>query len=84
MRRLTDRLNLAKSVLHELQIQQLSRTSLEQNVIRKFNGVHATHATFEGIFRFLIQDEYIAKTAANHRALYAITEKGTKFLGALD
>ena len=76
MRRLTDRIHLAKTVLHELSRQPLSRTELEKRTVRRFG----THATFEGMFHFLIQGGYVQKSEQKHRAAYTITEKGTKFL----
>ncbi len=79
MRRLTERMNLAKMVLKELSRQPLSRTELEQRTIRKAG----THATFEGIFRYLNQDGYVVKSEPTHRAKYVITEKGTKLLEAI-
>jgi predicted transcriptional regulator len=79
MRRLKDRMNLAKTVLKELERQQLCRTELEKRTVRK----SGTHATFEGIFRFLVQNGYVEKSGKEHRAPYALTEKGAKFLEAL-
>jgi predicted transcriptional regulator len=79
MRRLTERMDLAKTVLKELDRQQLCRTELEKRTVRK-NG---THATFEGIFQFLIQGGYIVKSDQKHRAPYALTERGKKFLEVL-
>jgi len=79
MRRLTDRMNLAKTVLKELSKEPLCRTELEKQTVRKVG----THATFEGIFRYLLQDGYIVKSEQKHRAPYALTEKGAKFLEAL-
>jgi predicted transcriptional regulator len=79
MRRLTDRINLAKTVLKELDRQSLCRTELEKRTVRKYG----THATFEGIFRYLLQDGYIVKSDQKHLAPYTLTEKGKKFLEAL-
>ncbi|MCW4046045.1 MAG: hypothetical protein NWE99_00570 [Candidatus Bathyarchaeota archaeon] len=79
MRRLNDRMNLAKTVLKELSREPLCRTELEKRTVRK-NG---THATFEGIFRFLVQSGYVQKSEQKHRADYVLTEKGAKFLEAL-
>jgi len=79
MRRLTERLHLAKTVLKELNRQQLCRTELEKRTVRKFG----THATFEGIFRYLVQNGYVVKSEQKHRAPYALTERGAKFLEAL-
>ena len=76
MRRLSDRMDLAKIVLKELNRQPLSRTELEKRTVRKAG----THATFEGIFRFLVQSGYVQKSGQKHRAPYLITEKGAKFL----
>jgi predicted transcriptional regulator len=79
MRRLIERMNLAKTVLKELSRQPLSRTQLEQQTVRK-NG---THATFEGIFHYLVQGGYVKKSEEKHRANYLITEKGAKLLEAI-
>jgi predicted transcriptional regulator len=79
MRRLTDRINLAKTVLKELSYQPLCRTELEQRVVRKAG----THATFDGIFSYLTQGGYVQKCERRHRANYQITEKGTKLLEAI-
>jgi predicted transcriptional regulator len=79
MRHLRDRMNLAKMVLKELERQQLCRTELEKRTVRK----SGTHATFEGIFRFLVQSGYVEKSGQKHRAPYVLTEKGAKFLEAL-
>lgn len=79
MRRLTERMNLAKTVLQELSRQPLSRTQLEQQTVRKTG----THATFEGIFRYLVQGGYVQKSEQKHRANYEITEKGAKLLEAI-
>ena len=79
MRRLTDRMHLAKTVLKELNRQPLCRTELEKRTVKKAG----THATFEGIFRYLIQSGYVQKSEQKHRAAYMITERGTKFLEAL-
>jgi predicted transcriptional regulator len=79
MRRLKDRMNLAKTVLKELERQPLCRTELEKRTVRK----SGTHATFEGIFRFLVQNGYVQKSGQKHRDPYVITEKGTKFLEAI-
>ena len=76
MRRLTDRMDLAKIVLKELERQQLSRTELEKRTVKKAG----THATFEGIFRFLLESGYLQKSGQKHRSPYMITEKGRKFL----
>jgi predicted transcriptional regulator len=79
MRRLTDRIHLAKTVLKELNKQPLCRTELEKRTVKKAG----THATFEGIFRYLVQSGYVQKSEQKHRAAYVITERGAKFLEAL-
>jgi len=79
MSHLTNRMALAKIVLHELKRQPLSRTNLEKRTITK-NG---TTATFENIFQYLTQNGYIQKSSTEHRAKYTITDKGTKLLEAL-
>ena len=79
MRRLTERMDLAKTVLKELSRQPLCRTQLEQQTVKKTG----THATFEGIFRYLVQGGYVQKNGQKHRANYVITEKGAKLLEAI-
>ncbi len=79
MRRLTERMNLAKTVLKELDRQELCRTELEKRTVRK----QGTHSTFEGIFLYLVQEGYVVKSGEKHRAPYKLTEKGAKFLEAL-
>jgi DNA-binding PadR family transcriptional regulator len=79
MKNLTERMDLAKIVLHELSRQPLHRTELEQRTTRKIG----THATFEGIFHYLVKGGYIQKSEQKHRAKYVITEKGTKLLEAI-
>ncbi len=79
MRQLAERMNLAKTVLKELSREPLCRTELEQRTTRKAG----THATFEGIFRYLVQSGYVQKSEPKHRANYLITEKGTKLLEAI-
>jgi predicted transcriptional regulator len=79
MRRLTERMNLAKTVLKELSREPLCRTDLEQRTVRR----SGTHATFEGIFHYLVQSGYIQKSEQRHRANYIITAKGTKLLEAI-
>jgi predicted transcriptional regulator len=79
MRSLTERLHLAKIVLKELDKQPLCRTEIEKRTVKKVG----THATFEGIFRYLVQSGYVQKSEQKHRAAYVLTEKGSKFLEAL-
>ncbi len=79
MKRLTDRMDLAKIVLYELSRQPLSRTELGARTTR----MACTHAAFEGIFRYLVQDGYVQKSGPQHRAKYMLTEKGAKLLGAI-
>lgn len=79
MRRLNDRMDLAKTVLRELSKEHLCRTELENRTVRK----KGTHATFEGIFRYLVQNGYIQKSDSKHRASYIVTEKGAKLLEAI-
>lgn len=79
MRRLRERLNLAKTVLHELSKQSLCRTELEKRTVKK----QGTHATFEGIFHYLVQNGYVQKSEQKHRSPYMITEKGFKLLEGL-
>ncbi|MEM2119123.1 MAG: winged helix-turn-helix domain-containing protein [Candidatus Bathyarchaeia archaeon] len=79
MRNLRERLQLAKTILHELSKQSLSRTQLEKRATRKVG----THATFENLFAFLVQNGYVKKSDEKHRAPYVLTEKGQKFLEGL-
>jgi len=79
MRRLSERLQLARIVLTELRRQPLCRTELEKRTVKRCG----THGTFESIFDFLIQNGYIRKSGKEHRAPYEITEEGIKFLGGL-
>jgi DNA-binding PadR family transcriptional regulator len=79
MRHLHERLRLAKTVLHELNRQSLCRTELEKRTVKKIG----THATFEGIFHYLVQNGYVRKNEQKHRAPYVITEKGLKLLEGL-
>jgi DNA-binding PadR family transcriptional regulator len=76
MNRLSERMQLAKTVLRELSRQPLCRTELEKRTVRRAG----THATFEGMFRYLVQSGYVQKSEQKHRAAYVITEKGAKFL----
>jgi predicted transcriptional regulator len=52
---------------------------LEKRTVKKIG----THATFEGIFRYLVQNGYVQKSEQKHRAPYVITEKGFKLLEGL-
>jgi DNA-binding PadR family transcriptional regulator len=79
MRRLNERLRLAKTVLQELSRQPRCRTELEKRTVRKLG----THATFEGIFSYLVQNGYVQKSEKKHRAPYLITKKGLKLLEGL-
>jgi predicted transcriptional regulator len=80
MRSITARLENAKAVLAVLKRQATNRTMLEQAVVR--NG-YGTHATFEGIFKWLCNDGYIVKSERRHRSPYVITEAGEKLYEAL-
>jgi|YelNatPaOPRAMG01_1025707.scaffolds.fasta_scaffold16213_7 predicted transcriptional regulator len=82
MRSLNERLQLAKAVLRELDKQPLGRTALEKKIVRRLD-VHATHATFESIFQYLVKSGYVQKSEQRHRASYVITEKGKKLLEGL-
>jgi predicted transcriptional regulator len=79
MRRLHERLHLAKIVLNELKKRPLGRTEIEKRTVRQCG----THSTFEGIFRYLVQKGYVEKSEQKHRAPYVITEKGIKLLEGL-
>jgi DNA-binding PadR family transcriptional regulator len=80
MKSLNERLKLAKTVLKELSRQSLCRTELEKRTVRRFG----THASFEGIFRYLVKNGYVQKSEQKHRAPYVITEKGLKLLEGLE
>ena len=69
-------LNLAKIVLRELKLQPLYRKELEKRVVQKAGS----HAMFENIFRWLVQNGHIQKSSSKFRAKYVLTEKGAKFL----
>lgn len=79
MRRLHERLHLAKIVMKELRKGPLGRTELERRTVRKCG----THSTFEGIFHYLVQNGYVQKSGQKHRAPYVITERGLKLLEGL-
>lgn len=79
MRRLNERLGLAKIVLNELRRCSLGRTELEKRTVKK----RGSHATFESIFSYLVQNGYVQKSEQEHRAPYVITEKGLKLLEGL-
>lgn len=80
MRSLKERLSLAKAVLRELSKQPLCRTELEKRTVKRFG----THATFEGIFHYLVQNGFVQKSEPRHRAPYVITEKGIKLMEGLE
>ena len=80
MKSLDERLMLAKTILCELSKEPLSRTILDKRVIRKIG----THASFEGMFRYLRDKGCIQKSGKKHRDLYSITESGRKFLAGLE
>jgi predicted transcriptional regulator len=79
MRKLQERLCLAKTILHELRKSPLGRTEIEKRTVKK----RGTHATFEGMFRYLVQNGYVSKSEQKHRAPYVVTEKGLKLLEGL-
>ncbi|MCD6431828.1 hypothetical protein CW693_03275 [Candidatus Bathyarchaeota archaeon] len=79
MRRLDERLRLAKTVLNELKKTPLGRTELEKRTVKRCG----THSTFEGIFRYLVQKGYVKKSGERHRDPYTITDKGLKLLEGL-
>ena len=79
MKRLDERMDLAKIVLHELKRQPLSRTELAKRTIVKA----ATPAAFEGIFRYLVKGGYVQKSSTEHRAKYMLTDKDAKLLEAI-
>jgi predicted transcriptional regulator len=79
MKSLTDRMALAKIVLHELKRQPLCRTELEKRTTMKAG----THAAFESIFQYLAKERYVEKSSTNHRATYLLSKKGVKLLEAM-
>jgi len=78
-RTLKERLRLAKIVLAELKKSPLRRTELEKRTVKQCG----THSTFEGIFRYLLQNGYVEKSGQRHLDSFAITERGLKFLEGL-
>jgi len=76
---LDERLTLAKTILCELSRAPLSRTTLDKKVTSKIG----THASFEGMFRYLIHKGCIQKSGLKKRDPYCITEKGRKMLEGL-
>ncbi len=79
MKCLTERMNLAKTILHELSRESLRRTELELRTVRKIG----THESFDGIMRYLISGGYVQKATPKHCSNYTITERGTKLLEAI-
>jgi DNA-binding PadR family transcriptional regulator len=79
MKSLLERLRFAGVVLRELSREPLSRTYLEKRATRRFG----THASFEGIFKFLVKSGFVQKSGSEHRAPYRITDKGRKLLEVL-
>ncbi|MGQ9539326.1 MAG: hypothetical protein ACUVTE_07120 [Candidatus Bathycorpusculaceae bacterium] len=79
MRKLHDRLRLAKIMLTELKKKPLGRTELEKRTVKQFG----THSAFENMFCYLVQGGYMEKSERQHRAPYVITEKGLKLLEGL-
>ena len=79
MRSLEERLTLAKTILRELSKEPLPRIILDKRTTYEFG----THATFEGMFHYLIQKGCIEKSGKKIRDFYRITEKGRKLLEAL-
>jgi predicted transcriptional regulator len=72
-------MDLAKIVLYELKRQPLYRTELEKLTTQKA----VSHAAFENILRYLIQNGHVRKSSPKHRAKYVLTEKGAKLLEAI-
>ncbi len=70
---------LAKLLFEKLKEEPVCRTAIELKVLKKAG----THATFEGIFKWLHKSGYIEKSSLSHRSNYRITEKGLKLLEAL-
>jgi DNA-binding PadR family transcriptional regulator len=79
MKSLLERLRFASVVLRELSRQPLSRTNIEKRATRRLG----THASFEGIFKFLVKSGFVQKSGSEHRAPYCITDKGRKLLEVL-
>lgn len=76
-----EKLNLAKIVLQQLLRRgPLSRTEINKRCIMKCG----TPSKCSSMFAYLVQNGYVEKTAQRHRAPYRITEKGRKFLEALE
>lgn len=62
--------------MSELSVMPLSRTELEKRAVRKYG----THATFEGIFQYLVKNGYVKKNGSEKRAPYCLTDKGKRLL----
>ena len=69
-------MKFAEAVLHELEREPCSRTNLEKRVARKM----VSHACFNGILCFLVDDGDVEKCGVEHLAPFRITEKGKAFL----
>jgi predicted transcriptional regulator len=72
--------DIAKIILHLLSRQPLSRTELERRTLAKAG----THSKFESTFSHLVQGGYAEKNSPEYRAKYAITDKGSTLLKALE
>jgi DNA-binding PadR family transcriptional regulator len=72
-------MDLAKIVLYELKRQPLYRTKLEKRTTAKAGS----HATFDNILHYLVQNGYVQKSSPKHRAKYIITDKGAMLLNAI-
>ncbi len=78
MRRLSEKSNVAKTVLKKLSKQPLSHSEIEKLTFRRT----LTHAQFEGILKYLAQSGFIQKQEPKRRSHYKITDKGRGLLEA--
>ena len=72
-------LKFASLILQELSSQSNSRTELEIAATQKLGS----HARFDGMLKFLVQNGYVRKCGSEHRSPYCITVRGGKLLEAL-
>jgi predicted transcriptional regulator len=79
MRRLSERMNIARSILRELGQQPLTHSELEMRTIHRAYF----HFQFESILKYLAQSGFIKKEKTKLCSNYAITDKGSKLLEAI-
>ena len=79
MKKLQERLELAKVVLREVSRDSCSMSVLETRVLVKAGS----HSTFTSLFYFLRDSGFIVKSGSDHRAVNCISAKGRLLLEAL-